>query len=61
MNGHRTVDSDVINYVTATKEDTSVAQCNVSNHNGYVYANIALTVIGQFPSSYASKGKEGSV
>jgi len=54
MNGHRVVDNDVMHYVTATKADTSVAQCNVSNRNGYVYANIALTVIGQFPSFYTT-------
>jgi len=42
------VNDDVIHYVTATKVDTSVVQCNVSNRNGYVYTNIALTVIGQF-------------
>jgi len=46
--GHRVVDNDVIRYVTATKEDTSVIQCNASNRNGYVYTNIVLTVIGQF-------------
>ena len=45
--GHRVVDADVINYVTATKADTSVIQCNVSSRNGYVYTNIAFTVIGQ--------------
>jgi len=54
MNGHRVVDNDVMHYVTATKADTSVAQCNVSNRNGYVYANIALTVIGQSPSFYTT-------
>ena len=46
--GH-VVDNDVIRYVTATKADTSVVQCNVSNRHGYLYANIALTVIGQLP------------
>ena len=50
MNEHLVVNSDVIHYVTATKADTSVAQCNVSNRNGYVYANIALTVVGQLRS-----------
>ena len=46
-NKHPTVDDDVIHYVTATKEDTSVLQCNVSNRHGYIYTNIALTIIGQ--------------
>jgi len=45
--GHHVVENDVIDYVAATKADTSVIQCNVSNRNGYVYTNIALTVIGQ--------------
>jgi len=46
--GHRVVDDEVINYVTATRTDTSVVQCNVSNRNGYLYTNIALIVIGRF-------------
>jgi len=51
-NGHRVVDGDVIHYVTATEADTSVLQCNVSNRNGYVYTNIALTVIGQLATVF---------
>jgi len=53
--GRRTVNDDAIDYVTVTKADMSVVQCNVSNDVGYVYTNIALTVIGQcrtFPTDF---------
>jgi len=50
--GHLVVDDDVIHYVKMTKIDTSVVQCNVTNLHGYIYANIALTVIGQYFLSF---------
>jgi hypothetical protein len=37
----------ILRYLSVTKADTQVVQCNVSNRHGYLFANIVLTVIGQ--------------